>query len=98
MMTGFTVAWILADQLEDLREPYRQNAIAWLETCTQRSFRTPRSDLLSFLEDLHPLVRANFLHYTASVLQNAVRYFGGGGNGQSATRGRADGEASAVVL
>jgi len=90
MMTGFSEAWILADQLEDLREPYRQNAIAWLETCMQRSLRTPRSDLLSFLEDLHPLIRRNFLHYIACVLEDAGRYFGGSGECHAEVHARDD--------
>jgi hypothetical protein len=76
MMTGFAEAWILAAQLDDIREPYRQNAIAWLETCTQRRLTLPRRDLLAFLEELHPFVRADFLRHTGSVLDDAVRHFG----------------------
>jgi hypothetical protein len=82
MMTGFAEAWLLAQQLDDIREPYRQNTIAWLETCTQRRLALPRQDLLEFLQELHPFVRADFLRYTGSVLDDVVRHFGNSGEPQ----------------
>lgn len=76
MSTYFHDARVLADTIDSLCEPYRQNTIEWLETCTRRPMREPRTDLLMFLYGLHPVVRESFLRYTGQILREAVRYFG----------------------
>ncbi len=76
MPSFYREAYALADRIESLREPYRQNAIAWLETCTQQPIENPRADILRFLSDLNPIVREDFVDYTFRILEEAVRYFG----------------------
>jgi hypothetical protein len=76
MSTYFHDARVLADTIDSLCEPYRQNTIEWLESCTRRPMREPRTDLLMFLYGLHPVVRESFLRYTGQILHEAVRYFG----------------------
>ena len=76
MTTYFHDARVLADTIDSLCEPYRQNTIEWLESCTRRPMREPRTDLLMFLHGLHPVVRESFLRYTGQILREAVRYFG----------------------
>lgn len=76
MSTYFHDARVLADTIDSLCEPYRQNTIEWLESCTRRPMREPRTDLLMFLYGLHPVVRESFLRYTSHLLREAVRYFG----------------------
>jgi hypothetical protein len=67
----------LAHQLDALSEPYRQNAIDWLQGYTQLPMRDPRRDLPRLVRDLNPGVRARFLECTHLILEEATRYFGG---------------------
>jgi hypothetical protein len=76
MSTYFHEARLLADTIESLSEPYRQNTLNWLECCTRQPMQQPRTDLLVFLVGLHPVVRESFLKYTQQILGEAVRYFG----------------------
>ncbi len=76
MSTYFFEARVLAETIDSLCEPYRQNTIEWLEACTRRPMREPRTDLLMFLCGLHPVVRESFVGYTSQILREAVRYFG----------------------
>jgi hypothetical protein len=66
----------LVDQLETLCEPYRQNAISWLQLCTQSPMEDPRAEILHFLTDLNPIVRESFVMHAGRVLDEAVRHFG----------------------
>ncbi len=72
----YTDAHKLADRVETLCEPYRQNAIAWLQLCTQSPMDDPRAEMLHFLTDLNPIVRETFVLHAGRVLDEAVRYFG----------------------
>ena len=72
----YTEAHRLADQLETLCEPYRQNAIVWLQLCTQSPMDDPRAEMLHFLSNLNPIVRDTFVLHAGRVLEEAVRYFG----------------------
>jgi hypothetical protein len=72
----FVQAHRLADRLDTLYEPYRQNAIAWLQICTQSPMDDPRAEMLHFLTDLNPIVRETFVLHAGRVLDEAVRYFG----------------------
>jgi hypothetical protein len=72
----YTEAHRLADRLDTLCEPYRQNAIAWLQLCTQSPMDDPRAEMLHFLTDLNPIVRETFVLHAGRVLEEAVRYFG----------------------
>ncbi len=72
----YTDAHKLADRVDTLCEPYRQNAIAWLQLCTQSPMADPRAEMLRFLSDLNPLVRETFVLHAGRVLDEAVRYFG----------------------
>lgn len=66
----------LVDRLETLCEPYRQNAISWLQLCTQSPMEDPRAEILHFLTDLNPIVRESFVLHAGRVLDEAVRHFG----------------------
>ncbi len=72
----YTDAHKLADRVDTLCEPYRQNAIAWLQLCTQSPMVDPRAEMLHFLTDLNPIVRETFVLHAGRVLDEAVRYFG----------------------
>src|SRR3990172_5285838 len=61
------------------REPYRRNAILWLEHCTRQPLPNFQQDLHQFMEGLTPSVREEFVIQTKMVLEDAVRYFGGVG-------------------
>ncbi len=66
----------LVQRINSLREPYRRNAIAWLETCTKQPLEDVPVDLMAFLENLSPSVRDRFVLHTRLVLDDAVRFFG----------------------
>jgi len=72
----YTEAHRLADRLDTLCEPYRQNAVVWLQLCTQSPMDDPRAEMLRFLSDLNPIVRETFVLHAGRVLEEAVRYFG----------------------
>ncbi|HSR46495.1 MAG TPA: hypothetical protein VLL77_00785 [Anaerolineales bacterium] len=69
-------AKMLADRVVALNEPYRQNTIAWLETCTQTPILDLQNDLRRFLVRLHPIIRESFLLHTSWILDEAVSHFG----------------------
>jgi hypothetical protein len=64
------------DQINSLQEPYRQNAIAWLRSCTQMPLDDLSTEITSFLLVLNPVVREFFILNTELVLQQAGKYFG----------------------
>ncbi|MEW6567178.1 MAG: hypothetical protein AB1449_03250 [Chloroflexota bacterium] len=66
----------LVQRINSLREPYRGNAIAWLEACTKQRIEDVSSDLATFLESLNPTVRDRFVLHTRLILDDAVRFFG----------------------
>jgi hypothetical protein len=66
----------LVERVNSLREPYRQNAILWLEHCTRQPLRNFRHDLHQFVDGLTPSVRERFVIQTKMVLEDALRYFG----------------------
>jgi hypothetical protein len=66
----------LVERVDMLREPYRRNAILWLERCTRQPLTDVRRDLFQFLDGLTPSVRDRFVVQTKLVLEDAVRYFG----------------------
>jgi len=66
----------LVNRIRALPDPYRGNAIAWLQHCTQAPMEDLESDIDSFLETLNPSVRAKFVFQTGKLLEIAVQYFG----------------------
>ena len=62
--------------VEGLVEPYRQNAVEWLERCMQRPVVSLEYDLSAFLDDLHPVVRESFIQHARRLLEDALDYFG----------------------
>lgn len=73
---GRSPADTLVEHVNMLREPYRRNAIQWLEHCTRQPLTDVRRDLFDFLDGLTPSVRDRFVIQTRLVLEDAVRYFG----------------------
>ena len=76
MPCTYAEAHTLADRIDTLCEPYRRNAINWLELCTQSPMENPRADMLRFLTELNPIVRETFVLHAGRVLDQAVRHFG----------------------
>ena len=66
----------LVQRINALCEPYRRNAIAWLEACTQQQFEDVDADLPAFLQRLTPVVRGRLVLNTGAILDGAIRYFG----------------------
>jgi hypothetical protein len=64
------------ERVNSLREPYRQNAILWLEHCTRHPLPDFQRDLHQFVEGLTPSVRERFVIQTRMLLDDALRYFG----------------------
>ncbi len=62
--------------VEGLEEPYRQNAVEWLERCMQRPVVSLEYDLSAFLDELHPVVRESFIQHARRLLEDALDYFG----------------------
>jgi len=69
-------ARMLTDRITALGEPYQQNTIVWLESCTQKPLLDLQSDLRRFLVALHPIVRESFILHTRWILDEAVVHFG----------------------
>ncbi|MGD8622832.1 MAG: hypothetical protein PVH60_12815 [Anaerolineales bacterium] len=66
----------LADRIQELPDPYRGNAIEWLQLCTQTQMINLEQDIDNFLETLNPAVRAKFIFQTGKLLEKALFYFG----------------------
>jgi hypothetical protein len=66
----------LADRIQELPDPYRGNAIEWLQICTQTSLIDLEKDIDKFLDTLNPAVRAKFIFQTGKLLEKALFYFG----------------------
>ena len=47
--------------VEGLEEPYRHNAVEWLEGCMERPVMSLEHDLRAFLDGLPPGVRGAFI-------------------------------------
>jgi hypothetical protein len=63
-------------QIESLNEPYRGNALHWLEGYLRRPITDLDKDIHQFVGALNPIVRDRFIVHTWLVLEDAVRYFG----------------------
>lgn len=66
----------LVAQINSLQEPYRQNTIAWLRSCTQMPLDDLCTEMTSFLLALNPVVCEFFISNTELILQQAGKYFG----------------------
>lgn len=67
---------VLADRIQELPDPYRGNAIEWLQLCTQTQMDDLERDIERFLDTLNPSVRAKFIFQTGKLLEKALFYFG----------------------
>ena len=67
---------VLVNRIKALPDPYRRNAIAWLQHCTQAPIEDLETDINSFLMTLSPPVRAKFVFQTGKLLEIAVQHFG----------------------
>jgi hypothetical protein len=65
----------LAARVERLAEPYRGNAIEWLESCAARSLDDLDDGLALFLADVHPDMREITASNLEMVLDDALRHF-----------------------
>jgi hypothetical protein len=62
--------------VDRLNEPYRQNALEWLRSCTNTKLEDPPKELERYLMEMNPIVRGWFLQHTRRILKNAVHHFG----------------------
>lgn len=65
----------IVERVENLREPFRKNAIEWLSLRTRRPLGDLQLDLDQFLKEQDPFVREFFVKDTLSVLDLAVKHF-----------------------
>jgi len=65
----------IVERVENLREPFRKNAIEWLSLRTKRPLANLQPDLDQFLREQDPFVREFFIKDTLSVLDLAVKHF-----------------------
>jgi hypothetical protein len=75
MWSNYEDSTQLIDRIDSLPNPYRENAIEWLEMCTQEPMSDLRLDMTRFLGKLHPAVRRQFVIHTGRLLDTAVHYF-----------------------
>jgi hypothetical protein len=66
----------IVGQIKSLPDPYRDNAIEWLKSCTQSPMEDLEGDIELFLQRLHPKVRDQFVLQTLRLLDTAMYYFG----------------------
>ncbi|HSB89658.1 MAG TPA: hypothetical protein VLD63_06485 [Anaerolineales bacterium] len=66
----------LSQAVDGLEEPYRRNAVQWLEGCMQTSVHSLEEDLRAFLDELHPIVRESFVQHSRRLLSDALDHFG----------------------
>jgi hypothetical protein len=69
----------LVNRLKDLREPYRGNTIAWIESCAACKFTNLQADIRRFVDGLDPNLREEYLFNMSLLLDDAVRFFGADG-------------------
>jgi hypothetical protein len=77
----------IVERVENLREPFRQNAIEWLRLRTRLPLANLQLDLDQFLREQDPFVREFFIKDTLSVLDLAVKHFGDADTQVSDSRG-----------
>jgi hypothetical protein len=65
----------LVRRVNRLREPYRENTIAWLQSYTRKPINDLHTDISDFLRKLNPVACEYFLHHTGLILRDAERYF-----------------------
>lgn len=76
----------IVERVDNLREPFRKNAIDWLCKRTRRPLSNLQNDLDQFLQEQDPFVRDFFIEDTLSVLELAVTYFGEPGRSAADSR------------
>ncbi len=75
MWSNYEDSTQLIDRIDSLPNPYRDNAIEWLEMCTQEPMSDLRTDMVRFLRKLNPAVRRQFVVHTGRLLDTAIHYF-----------------------
>ncbi len=75
-MTDDIYAGILVDRIDALREPYRKNAIEWVEHCAKQPISDLPRDIRRALSKMPPVKRKKFYAQTVQVLDGAVQHFG----------------------
>ena len=66
----------IASSLDQLNEPFRRNAIHWLESCVAKPLEDVADDLTKYFRQLKPDMRDRTMSSLEFVLQEAVRKFG----------------------
>jgi hypothetical protein len=67
---------MLLESINSLQEPYRRNALIWLEGCFDHPIDDPETDLEQCVDELNPRLRDWLMFHAHKVLQGATMYFG----------------------
>jgi hypothetical protein len=74
-MTKDIYAGNLVNRIDSLREPYRKNAIEWVERCAEQRISDLPRDIRRVLRKMPPVKREKFYSRTVQVLDDAVQHF-----------------------
>ena len=69
-------ARVLVDRIDALREPYRRNAIEWVESCAKQPISDLPRDIRRAMSKMPSVKRKAFYSRTVRVLDGAVQHFG----------------------
>jgi hypothetical protein len=67
---------IMVEMIESLQEPYRENVVNWLRSCSQEPMHDLQADIKSFMASLSSFEQEYFLRDMRVLLGKAMRYFG----------------------
>ena len=67
---------IMVQMIETLQEPYRENIIHWLRSCSHKPMQDLKVEIRSFIDGLSSLEQEYFMRDMRVLLRKATRYFG----------------------
>jgi hypothetical protein len=67
---------ILVDMIDSLQEPYRENIIHWLRSCSHKPMHDLQTEIMSIINGLSSLEQEYFIHDMRVLLRKATCYFG----------------------
>jgi hypothetical protein len=62
--------------INQLREPFRNNTLRWLESCLAHPIEDVDEDLTQFFNALNPGMRESTISNMQHLVEEAVRHFG----------------------
>jgi hypothetical protein len=67
---------ILVEMIDSLQEPYRENVINWLRSCSQGPMHDLQAEIKGFMGGLTSFEQEYFVRDMRVLLNKATRYFG----------------------